>query len=61
MKRRVLKKSEVLREGYVKGLKKAQSIIRSMLNEGWTGLYMYDTSRKSVIDKITNEFYTWKE
>lgn len=32
-----------------------------MLNEGWTGLYMYDTSRKSIIDKITNEFYTWKE
>lgn len=33
MKRRIIKKSEVLREGYVKGLKKAQSIINEMLGE----------------------------
>lgn len=31
MKKRIQKKSEVLREGYVKGLKKAQKIIREML------------------------------
>lgn len=34
MKKRLQKKSEVLREGYVKGLKKAQQIINKMLNEG---------------------------
>lgn len=33
MKKRLLKKSEVLREGYIKGLKKAQSIIYRQLNE----------------------------
>lgn len=31
MKKRIMKKSEVLREGYVKGLRKAQSIINEML------------------------------
>lgn len=34
MKRRILKKSEVLREGYVKGLKKAKMIIESMIGGG---------------------------
>lgn len=33
MKKRLQKKSEVLREGYVKGLRKAQSIINEMLEE----------------------------
>lgn len=33
MKKRLQKKSEVLREGYVKGLQKAQSIIKKMINE----------------------------
>lgn len=32
MKRRIIKKSEVLREGYIKGLKKAQKIINEMLS-----------------------------
>lgn len=31
MKKRIMKKSEVLREGYVKGLRKAQSIINETL------------------------------
>lgn len=31
MRKRILKKSEVLREGYMKGLKKAQRIINEML------------------------------
>lgn len=31
MRKRILKKSEVLREGYVKGLKKAQAVINEML------------------------------
>lgn len=34
MKRRVLKKSEVLHEGYIKGLKKAQKIITEMASNG---------------------------
>lgn len=33
MKKKIQKKSEVLREGYVKGLQKAQSIIKKMINE----------------------------
>lgn len=33
MRKRFLKKSEVLREGYVKGLKKARQIINEMLDE----------------------------
>lgn len=33
MKRRITKKSEVLKEGYVKGLKKAHRIINEMLEE----------------------------
>lgn len=33
MKRRIMKKSEVLKEGYIKGLKKAQKIINEMLSE----------------------------
>lgn len=33
MRKRVLKKSEVLHEGYVKGLKKAQHIISRMISE----------------------------
>lgn len=33
MKRRIIKKSEILREGYVKGLKKAQRIINEMLGD----------------------------
>ena len=33
MRKRLQKKSEVLREGYVQGLKKAQSIIKKMINE----------------------------
>lgn len=33
MRKRLQKKSEVLREGYVKGLKKAKQIINEMLNE----------------------------
>lgn len=32
MKKHILKKSEVLHEGYIKGLKKAQTIIESMLD-----------------------------
>lgn len=31
MKKRILKKSEVIREGYIKGLRKAQRIINEML------------------------------
>lgn len=31
MRKRILKKSEVLREGYVKGLRKAQAVINEML------------------------------
>lgn len=33
MKRRIMKKSEVLKEGYINGLKKAQKIINEMLSE----------------------------
>lgn len=33
MKKRILKKSDLLREGYVKGLKKAQRIIKEMLEQ----------------------------
>lgn len=33
MRKRILKKSEVLHEGYIKGLKKAQTIIESMLDD----------------------------
>lgn len=33
MKRRMLKKSEVLREGYVRGLRKAQQVINEMISE----------------------------
>lgn len=34
MKRRIMKKSEVLREGYIQGLKKAQRIINEMIDAG---------------------------
>lgn len=43
MKKKMLKKSEVLREGYIKGLKKAQSIINEM-------------ARGRVFDDDTTEF-----
>lgn len=33
MKKRTLKKSDVLREGYIKGLKKAQRVINEILKE----------------------------
>lgn len=35
MKKKMLKKSEVLREGYVRGLKEAHSIITKMLKESY--------------------------
>lgn len=48
MKKRLLKKSEVLREGYIKGLKKAHKIISEMYDEnGITEEWeIYDTINK---------------
>lgn len=34
-------------------------MISSVINEGWTGYYISDTSTQGIIKEITKEFYTW--
>lgn len=40
MRKRILKKSEVLREGYIKGLKHAQRIINEMLDKDYISQFL---------------------
>lgn len=48
MRRRVLRKNEVLREGYINGLRKAQRIINEMLRE--EQLEDAETTAKNLVD-----------
>lgn len=58
MKKKLQKKSEVLREGYVNGLKKAQRVIIKKINEGYLDddddNYDYDSSDDYGLDEAEN-------
>lgn len=59
MRKRILKKSEVLREGYIKGLKKAQRIINEMLVYGSgfdDDMYINDYAKMYPLDDINKKF-----
>ena len=65
MHRRVVKKSEVVREGYVKGLQEARRIIESMLGEGADdGLrrkYVAHITGRNVWEDSYKEGEVWSE
>lgn len=56
MKERLLKKSDVLREGYVKGLKEAQRIINEMIAESVdneeANILLWDAAGGGVIELV---------
>lgn len=52
MKRRIMKKSEVLKEGYINGLKKAQKIINEMLSENDDEFELLDEDGRYSYDEI---------
>lgn len=53
MKRRIMKKSELLKEGYVKGLKKAQRVINEMLSENTNiSFVIFDDTWKGVESQV---------
>lgn len=59
MKKRILKKSEVLREGYIKGLRKGLDVIHDMLAEATSNADKKE--RRANAEYVTEYLNVWTE